>query len=115
MEKELIRERLYQKYIQPTKKEREDYIGIEIEIPIINLKKESVDYGVVQKITKEFMNYFGFRVVGKDDNGDIYAAIDDVSGDILSYDCSYNNLERERIMDLISEIFKILYVFKEKI
>ncbi len=36
MDKQLIRERLYQKYVETTKKKRQDYIGIEIEIPIVN-------------------------------------------------------------------------------
>ena len=36
MKKE-IRQAIYDKYIAPTKKERPDYIGVEIEMPVVNL------------------------------------------------------------------------------
>ncbi|MCD8019358.1 MAG: hypothetical protein LUF92_07175 [Clostridiales bacterium] len=88
-----VREHLYQKYIEPTKKKKEQYIGIEIELPIVNLDKEAVDFTFVHEVTEKFINHFGFRVAGKDDEGNIYSAADEETGDILSYDCSYNNLE----------------------
>lgn len=93
MEQDIIRAQLYQKYIEPTKKERENYIGIEIEMPILNLNKEAVDFAVVHKITERFREHFGFQVAGRDDEGNIYSLAEKRSGDILSYDCSYNNLE----------------------
>ena len=39
MNEQMVKEQLYQRYIEPTKRQRENYIGIEIEIPIVNLKK----------------------------------------------------------------------------
>ena len=35
--KENIRNAIYDKYIAPTKKKRPDYIGVEIEMPVVNL------------------------------------------------------------------------------
>lgn len=93
MRQSLVRERLYQKYIEPTKRKREDSVGIEIEIPIVNLRKEAVDFAVVHSVTEKFIRDFHFQVTGRDDEGGIYAASEGSTGDILSYDCSYNNLE----------------------
>ncbi|MDO4169306.1 MAG: glutamylcysteine synthetase [Lachnospiraceae bacterium] len=93
MDQQRIRERLYQKYIEPTKRKRKDYIGIEIEIPIVNLQKEAVDYEIVHQVTDCFLHRFGFIPVGIDDEGNIHSAQNKENGDILSYDCSYNNLE----------------------
>lgn len=93
MKRELVREKLYQKYIAPTKEKRKNYVGIEIEMPIVNLEKKAVDFGVVHKITDRFMEHFQFQEAGRDEDGNIYSINENVHGDILSYDCSYNNLE----------------------
>lgn len=118
MEQELIIERLYQKYIEPTKKKREDYIGIEIEMPIVNLQKEAVDFDVVFAVTDKFIEHFQFQVSGRDDDGYIYSAVSSVNGDILSYDCSYNNLElsmgKERQLHTIYQRFRSYYQFLQK-
>lgn len=50
MEREVIREQLYNKYIAPTKRKKKGYIGIEIEIPILNLQKKPVDGTKYQSI-----------------------------------------------------------------
>ena len=44
-----IRNKLYEEFIKPTN-QKKNFIGIEIEIPIINLNKEAVDFEVVHKI-----------------------------------------------------------------
>ena len=41
--KDEIRRAVYEKYIVPTKAERPDYIGVEIEMPVVNLTGEPVD------------------------------------------------------------------------
>ncbi len=89
----LIREQLYRKYIEPTKKKKDNYIGIEIELPIVNLEKTAVSFDTVHHVTDLFLEHFGFEAEGVDSDGKIYAAKDPVTGDILSFDCSYNNLE----------------------
>lgn len=113
MKPELIRKYLYQKYIEPTKKKRHGYIGVEIEIPIINLRKEAVDFDIVHAVTDRFIENFKFDVTGRDDEGNIYAATNKETGDILSYDCSYNNLElsfgKEDKLSVINIRFKEYY------
>ncbi len=115
MEKDIVKEILYKKYIEPTKKKREDFIGIEIEIPILNLNKQAVDFTVVHKLTEKFISHFNFVVTGTDDDGNVFSAQDMNNGDILSYDCSYNNLElsmgKEKELSILDERFKAYYNF----
>lgn len=118
MEQREIQELLYEKYIVPTKKKRKGYIGVEIEMPILNLKKAAVDFDVVHQITAVFMMEFHFKAVGKDEDGHVYAAQDPVTGDILSYDCSYNNLElsmgKEKEIFAIQKRFETYYLFLQR-
>ncbi len=113
-----IRNRLYDKYIAPTKKDRDSYIGIEIELPIVNLNKEAVDFDLVFKTTDRFLQEFGFEVTGRDDDKHIYAARHPENGDILSYDCSYNNLElsmgKEKDLHTLKQRFDTYYAFFQK-
>ena len=88
MDAHIIREQLFQKYIAPTRRKKKGYIGVEIEIPIINTKKKPVDFSVVHEITGHFMAHFFFHPEKHDDEGHIYLASDPVTGDILSMVCS---------------------------
>ena len=118
MDREVIRQALYEKYIEPTKKKAEKYIGVEIEMPIVNLSKAAVDFDVVHSITLSFINRFGFKPSGKDDDGNIYSAESPENGDIFSYDCSYNNLElsfgREKNLYNIQNRFFKYYKYLNK-
>ena len=89
----LLRTLLYEKYIEPTRGNRNNYIGIEIEMPIVNLHKEAVDFANVHRVTAKFMEHFGFETVKRDEDGNVCLAEDPTEHDSLSYDCSYNNLE----------------------
>lgn len=113
-----IRELLYQKYITPTKGRKKGYIGVEIELPLLNRNKKPVNFSVVHKVTVQFMQKFGFAEEGKDEEGNIYAALNPQTGDILSYDCSYNNLElsfgKEARLHTIHERFQRYYHFFKK-
>lgn len=118
MTREVIMEKLYEKYIEPTKKEKDKFIGVEIEIPILNLKKEAVDFAVVHEVTDRFLLQFDFTAVGRDEEGHIFSAENSVNGDILSYDCSYNNLElsfgREKNLNEIDKRFHSYYTFLQE-
>lgn len=93
MKREQIMEMLYEKYISPTERNKDNYIGVEIEMPVVNLKGEATDYNVTKAVTKEFIESRSFDKVGIDNEGFCYSATDPVTGDNLSFDCSYNNLE----------------------
>ena len=89
-----LRNKLFQTFLEPTKRNKKEYIGIEIEIPIINLNKEAVDFEIVHKITRDFKEEFnGFEVEGIDYEGNIYSLRDKSTDDMVCYDCSYNNIE----------------------
>ncbi len=88
-----LRTMLYDKYIAPTKRKRGNYIGIEIEMPILNLDKEAVYFENVHKVTKAFMEKFSFAPAKLDENKNVCLAEHEARQDSLSYDCSYNNLE----------------------
>jgi len=115
MDESIVVEALYEKYIAPTKKKREKYIGIEIEIPIINFSGEAVDFNVVHKLTDVFAYQFQMVSIGVDDEGHTYSLQNNENGDNLSYDCSYNNLEfsmgKERDINVLEDRFKTYYLF----
>lgn len=72
IDEKIIRERLYDEFIKPTTKKK-NLIGIEIEIPIINLDKKAVDFNVVHKMTDKFLkNYDDFKCEGIDYEGNIF-------------------------------------------
>lgn len=93
MDKSTVSEIIYKRYIEPTKRKREKSVGIEIEMPIINLNKEAVDFDIVHEVTDRFIEHFCFDEINRDDEGNIYNTGCSKNNDILSYDCSYNNLE----------------------
>lgn len=115
MDRDLILQKLYEKYIRPTEDNHDNYIGVEIEMPIVNLNRQAVDFNVVHQLTKVFCAHFDFSVSGIDDEGNVYSAVQEITGDILSYDCSYNNLElsfgRESDLNRIDQRFRDYYAF----
>lgn len=84
---------IYKKYIEPIKRKRRSCVGVEFELPIVNLAKRPVDFDVVHKLTDAFVAHFGFDILHRDSNGDIYSALSSEVHDDISYDCSYNTLE----------------------
>lgn len=93
MTKEEIINRLYDRYIRPTEHKKDSFVGVEIEMPIVNLEGKAVDFEIVHMLTSAFLKEFGFIPTGIDEQGNIYAALNKENGDIFSYDCSYNNME----------------------
>ena len=115
VDKALVQEKIYEKYIGATKKNRKKYIGIEVEMPIVNLDKQAVDFARIHELTAKFMGHFQFEVMSRDDEGNIHAAIHPGNGDILSYDCSYNNLElsfgKEKTLQALYQRFREYYTY----
>ncbi len=115
MDNQEIKNAIYQKYIEPTKRKRKNYVGVEFELPIVNLDKQAVDFDSVHKLTDAFCRHFDFNEFHKDDNGNIYSALSSENGDGLSYDCSYNTLElsfgTESNLNVLNERFEKYYTF----
>ena len=115
IDEEIIRNKLYAEFIKPTN-QKKNFIGIEIEIPIINLDKKAVDFDVVHEITAKFQKqYDDFKSDGIDYNGNVFALKNPKTEDIVCYDCSYNNIEfamgREKELFSIHERFGEYYSF----
>ena len=114
-ERQTIINELYKKYIEPTLAQRDRYIGVEFEMPVVNLSGKAVDFSVVHNLTDRFIERFGFKVIGLDDDKNVCACQSKEHGDILSYDCSYNNLElsfgREHDLNIIYDRFCTYYKF----
>lgn len=112
---DLVRNKLYDEFIKPTNQVK-NFIGIEIEIPIINLNKDAVDFDVVHKITSDFQKqYCDFKEDGIDYDGNVFALKNSENDDIVCYDCSYNNIEfamgKEKELFSINERFCDYYSF----
>ena len=116
IDEKAVRKRLYERFIEPTTKGYKDYVGVEIEIPIINREKTAVNFMIVHKVTNEFLETFKqFKRNVIDHNGHTCSLIDKKTGDIVSYDCSYNNLEfslgKETNLNNVHQRFSKYYTF----
>lgn len=113
-----IRNLLYNRYIRPTENKKNCYIGVEIEMPIVNLNQKAVDFEIVHQLTDRFLREFGFKPTGIDEQGHIYAAVNQENGDVFSYDCSYNNMEfsfgKEEELHAIHRRFRKYYDFVQE-
>ena len=92
MDQKELRALLYEKYIAPTKSERDEYTGIEIEMPILNLAKEAVDFTNVHRLTYKFIEHFGFTPVSRDEDGEVSLAEHMGLGDTLSYSARHSRI-----------------------
>ena len=88
-----LRQAIYDKYIAPTQKQRPDYIGVEIEMPVVNLANAPVDETIALAAAEQFAARFGFQITGRGVDGNFTSAQNKETGDILSFDCCYSNLE----------------------
>lgn len=86
-------ELIYEHFITPIQKPRTSYIGIEIEMPIVNLKGEKTDKAVSIDAVGKAIEHFGFTPHKFDDDGVCHEAVCDDTSDVFSFDCSYNNFE----------------------
>ena len=90
---EQIRTMIHHKYIEPTEKKREMCIGVEVELPIVNLQGKATDHTVCQKVFLKAIRHFGFEPVKYDFHHRCHEAVHKETGDIFSFDCSFQNFE----------------------
>ncbi len=115
MEQRIIDEAIYEKYILPTKSKSKRFIGIEIEMPVVNMDKKPVDETVIFSLSKAFRDKFGFTAVSRDADGNVNSMLNKQSEDDLSFDCCYSNLElslgKGENLHKIKERFDKYYIF----
>ena len=106
---------IYQRFIQPTVGRIPQYVGVEFELPLVNLKQEPVSFPVVHALVDAFLERFDFIGAARDEEGRICSARSEENGDDLSFDCSYNTLElsfgRVRNLNQVEERFHSYYTF----
>ncbi len=54
-----IRELLYDRYIRPTEKKREHYVGVEVELPIVNITGKGTEHSVCKDAFLRAVSFFG--------------------------------------------------------
>lgn len=81
------------RFIAPLHRPRANYIGIEIEMPIINLTGDKTEKAVSIEAVQKAIERFGFTPQKFDDDGVCHEAVCADTCDIFSFDCSYNNFE----------------------
>lgn len=105
-----LRSAVFERFIRPTLSNRKNKAGVEIEMPIVNLSKEPVDFGLVHEVTELFMKEFDMKSLKFDDDGFVTLAENSTNRDSISYDCSYNNLElsmgAEEDLNLVRDRFE---------
>lgn len=113
-----LREAIYAKYIQPTKRQSTPVVGVEIEMPIVHLTRKAVDFHVVHQCTDAFIQKFHFSDILKDEDGYIFSCSCPENKDNLSFDCSYNTMELSFAPELdihtIDQRFRSYYTFIEE-
>ena len=93
-----------------------DYVGVEIEMPIINLNiPYIVDNYVVEELFLNFLNNNDFRVENYDNNENIISIKNIKTNDTISLEYSFNTIElslgKELKIDKLQEKFEMYYSF----
>ena len=106
---------LYERFLLPLNRPCRDWVGIEIELPVVNLAHRPVNFEICHLMMNQFVNHFHFAKKLRDEDGHIYNALSEDSGDAISFDCSYNTLEfsfaPEENLHLIFDRFTNYYTF----
>lgn len=110
MKRAEVQKALFNRYIKPTLEEQSKYIGIEVEMPIVNLEGKATNQELAQRVFEKFVENYGFVRDQFDDNGVCFSATLEENGDNISFDCSYNNLElslgREKDLHEVQKRFR---------
>lgn len=108
-------ETIENRFIRPLDRPATDLAGVEIELPIVNLSGNPVDFDVCHQMMDAFLKSFPCSESQTDEDGFIYNAALKENGDIISFDCSYNTLEfsfaPENDLHLPAERFVSYYTF----
>ena len=71
MERSVLEEAIYNRYIVPTKRKRTRLSGLEFELPIVNMKEAPVNFEIIHQVTDRFIDAFSFSNISRDDDGNI--------------------------------------------
>ncbi len=88
-----LTQNIYDTFINPISIKKQNFIGIELEFPVINLNKKPVDICMLQKIMIFLINNHNFKKLATDTDKRIYSIQNSINKDIICFECSYNTLE----------------------
>jgi len=88
-----VKKIVYNKYISPFESDKHKCVGVELEFPLLNMRKNPVDTKLVNGLMEHIISMgCGFELLQRDMEGNI-AAVENDHGDVISFDNSYNNIE----------------------
>lgn len=105
-----VRKLIYDTFLKPFEEREYGNVGVELEFPLVNLKKAPVD----EKVAKGMFDHFlerGYKVDIEEKGQPLF--ITNEYGDCLSFDNSYNNFEfamnySDNLMDIAERFYKSL-------
>lgn len=110
---DVLKEALHSHFLARLRRPSTKKVGIELELPVWNLRGGATDFEAVHAAVAGFLGAFSFPDTSRDDAGALYRARDPVTGDELSFDCSFNTLELsfgpEEDIGIVEERFRRYY------
>lgn len=87
------KELLKQRYYKPIKDHPELFVEIELEYPVVNLSVNATDVSLSKQLFIYLLNNFDFHADKFDSDNNPIQLIDQVSGDMILFEVSYNIIE----------------------
>ena len=84
---------LKKRYLENIKENRDLFIGVELEFPIVNLEGKATDGEVVKDLFRYLPLVLGFTIEKVDDFGNPIQLFDPVSQDTILFEVSYTTIE----------------------
>ncbi len=110
-------ELIYRHFLNKFSEKTESCISAEIEMPVVNLKKQPVEPDFLQAMVKLLEHEFGFRAVGFTLDGFPIKAVGRV-GDVFSFETSFNTIEfsmmkKRSVTELADVFYRYLRALKQ--
>ncbi|GAX48137.1 glutamate-cysteine ligase family protein [Lactococcus reticulitermitis] len=90
---DIARELLRERYFTNLKQSDDLFVGIELELPIVHLTGDAVDFSVVVALFDEMVEKLPLSIEKTDDNGQAIQLISDDTDDRILFEVGYNTLE----------------------
>ena len=89
----IARQLLAKRYLAPLKENPEQYIGVELEFPIVNTLGKQTDVLVTKALFKYLQEVEEFRAIKLDEDGNPVQLQHEINKDQIVFELSYNTIE----------------------
>lgn len=89
----IARELLRERYFTNLKHSNDLFVGIELELPIVKLMGDAVDFSVVFALFDEMIEKLPLSIEKSDDNGQAIQLVSDENDDRILFEVGYNTIE----------------------